>query len=93
MCCFTFLSPPFAGEKDHFNINLTDEVVRGSIILKDGELLYPPPPSAVAAPPPPPIKKEVQAVVETENPFTTTLKTAVACTAGKKSFQFSMCFC
>ncbi len=31
------------GQKDHFNIDLTDEVVRGSIILKKGELMWPPP--------------------------------------------------
>ena len=28
-------SSSLAGEKDHYNINLEDEVVRGSIILKD----------------------------------------------------------
>ena len=28
------------GEKDHFNINLDDEVVRGSIVLKDGTTDY-----------------------------------------------------
>lgn len=31
------------GTKDHFNIDLTDEVVRGSIILHKGELMWPPP--------------------------------------------------
>lgn len=39
------------GEKDHFNINLEDEVVRGSIVLKDGQLLWPAPPVAVSAQP------------------------------------------
>ncbi|GFS41373.1 NAD(P) transhydrogenase, mitochondrial [Nephila pilipes] len=32
------------GEKDHFHINLEDEVVRGSIVLHEGKLLWPPPP-------------------------------------------------
>lgn len=32
------------GEKQHFNINLEDEVVRGSIILHKGKLMWPPPP-------------------------------------------------
>ena len=31
------------GQKDHFNIDLNDEVVRGSIILNKGELMWPPP--------------------------------------------------
>ena len=38
------------GEKDHFNIDLTDEVVRGSIILNKGELMWPAPVVQVAAP-------------------------------------------
>lgn len=73
------------GEKDHFYVNLKDEVVRGSIILNKGEILYPPPPSAVPIPAPPSVKKEVKAAVVPENPFNTTLKSALACTAGKLS--------
>jgi hypothetical protein len=38
-----------AGTKDHFHISLEDEVVRGSIVTRGGQLLWPPPP-----PPPPP---------------------------------------
>lgn len=84
---FIFILFVFLGEKDHYNINLNDEVVRGSIILNKGELLYPPPPSAVPAPtPPPPAKKEVKAVAVPENPFNNTLKSALACTAGKPFF-------
>lgn len=30
------------GKEDHYNIDLTDEVVRGSIILNKGELMWPP---------------------------------------------------
>lgn len=73
----------FLGEKDHFHINLKDEVVRGSIILNKGELLYPPPPSVVAVPSPSPVKKELKTAIVEENPFNTTLKSALACTAGK----------
>lgn len=40
------------GSKDHYYVDLNDEVVRGSIILKDGELLWPPPPPKVAPAPP-----------------------------------------
>ncbi|XP_074656961.1 NAD(P) transhydrogenase, mitochondrial-like [Tubulanus polymorphus] len=32
------------GEKDHYNVNLEDEVVRGSIILQNGTMMWPPPP-------------------------------------------------
>jgi hypothetical protein len=50
-----------AGEKDHYYVNLNDEVVRGSIVLNKGEKMWPPPaPKAVAAPPPKAI--EVKAV-------------------------------
>jgi len=38
------------GQKDHFNIDMTDEVVRGSIILQDGNMMWPPPPPPVPSP-------------------------------------------
>ncbi|VDI84121.1 NAD(P) transhydrogenase [Mytilus galloprovincialis] len=44
------------GEKEHFNINLEDEVVRGSIVTQNGSVVPPAPPpklDAVAPPPPP----------------------------------------
>jgi NAD(P) transhydrogenase len=31
-------------QKDNYYIDLNDEVVRGAIILKEGQLLWPPPP-------------------------------------------------
>lgn len=34
------------GSDKQFSINLEDEVIRGSIVLKSGELLWPPPPPA-----------------------------------------------
>ncbi|GLV37820.1 hypothetical protein CBL_06478 [Carabus blaptoides fortunei] len=74
------------GEKDHFNINLSDEVVRGSIILHDGEMMWPPL-KPVGPPAPPPsaapaktavTKKEVVPV----SPFMSTFKDSISCTAG-----------
>jgi len=38
------------GTKDHFHISLEDEVVRGSIIVQNGELLWPPPPPPTPVP-------------------------------------------
>lgn len=71
------------GEKDHFYIDLEDEVVRGSIVLKDGQMMWPPP--KPATPPPPPavkVQKEVK-VVEPPNPMVNTFKDAMATTTGK----------
>ncbi|KAK0066389.1 NAD(P) transhydrogenase mitochondrial [Biomphalaria pfeifferi] len=70
------------GEKDHYNINLEDEVVRGSIILQEGKLLWPPPaktPGVVAAPP----AKAVEKVPPPPpNYFADTLKDSLMYTAG-----------
>ncbi|CAB3369044.1 Hypothetical predicted protein [Cloeon dipterum] len=74
------------GEKGHFNINLEDEVVRGSIILKDGTVMWPPPPppapspqqaAALAAP-----KPAAAVAPEPPNPFTVTLKDSLVYTTG-----------
>ncbi len=46
------------GKDDYFNIDLNDEVVRGSIILNKGELLWPPPKVAQPSPTPAAAKKE-----------------------------------
>jgi len=74
------------GTKDHFYLDMADDVVRGSIVLNKGATTWPPnPPISVAAaapaggaaaaaaaaePPPPP------------NPFNVTLKSALGYTAG-----------
>jgi len=73
------------GTKDHYFLDMGDDVVRGSIVLNKGATTWPPnPPIFVAAvggaggaaatvkkePPPPP------------NPFNTTMKTALSYTAG-----------
>ena len=42
------------GGASHFHIDLDDEVVRGALVLHDGELLWPPPPRPPAALPPAP---------------------------------------
>ncbi|XP_066157430.1 NAD(P) transhydrogenase, mitochondrial-like [Euwallacea fornicatus] len=73
------------GDKNHFNINLNDEVVRGSMILDKGKLMWPPPkptgPPAAAAPK----KVEVAAAKEIETaitPFKRNLNNALMTTAG-----------
>lgn len=75
------------GEKNHFNINLNDEVVRGSVVLHNGQLLWPPP-----APSPPPVQaKPVQSEnvetltakpVKEVSAFRNTLNSSLVCTAG-----------
>ncbi|XP_033726435.1 NAD(P) transhydrogenase, mitochondrial-like [Pecten maximus] len=64
------------GEKEHFNINLEDEVVRGSIVMQNGNILPPAPPpkldavapkpaaAAVKVEPPPPLDKRAQTMRE-----------------------------
>ena len=76
------------GTQDHFHISLEDEVVRGSIITQNGELLWPPPPP----PPPPPgattvatSKPVAEKPVPVEpNYFANTLKDAAMYTGGNK---------
>lgn len=72
------------GDKEHFNINLEDEVVRGSIIIHNGKWLWPPPrvePAAV------PVAAAAAAAVVKEPPpppnyFNITLKDALMYTSG-----------
>lgn len=78
------------GDKNHFNIDLNDEVVRGSIILDKGKLLWPPPkptgpPTAVA---PKKTVEAVKAVEEEVSPFKKTLDTALVTTAGIIRYLF-----
>lgn len=73
------------GKQDHYHLDFNDEVIRGSIILNEGEMMWPPPkvaapttapavakPAEVAPPPPP-------------NYFNNTLKDAFMYTAGLTS--------
>lgn len=70
------------GEKDHYNINLEDEVVRGSIVTQGGKILPPaPPPQLDAAPP----AAKPQAGIPPPAPIdpkTKTLHTSLRYTAG-----------
>jgi len=53
------------GGAENFRVDLQDQVVRGALVLKDGELLWPPPPVAAPVPKAQPegklAEKEVQA--------------------------------
>lgn len=70
------------GEQKHFNINLEDEVVRGSIVLNNGVSMWPPPVIPVAATPPPPKAGAAIAKPVEVNPFNEVLKTSLTYTAG-----------
>lgn len=78
------------GEKDHFHINLDDEVVRGSIVLKGGELMWPPPMISVSKAPAIPVQDQKPAVTKipslpTPNPFNDTLQSSLLYTGGMGS--------
>lgn len=73
------------GEKDHFDINMKDDVVRGSIVAHNGEVTWPPPVISVSAQPQQaPAKKEGQAIVQATppNPFRDTMTSALTYTTG-----------
>lgn len=73
------------GPKGTFHLDMQDEVVRGSIILQDGQLMWPPPPppkqpetTATQQPQATPTVTETKAVT----PFNATMKKAMVTTAG-----------
>ncbi|CAH1995823.1 unnamed protein product [Acanthoscelides obtectus] len=71
------------GEKNHFDINLDDEVVRGSIILQNGNLMWPPPPPKVV--PSPVVPKTPAAEIAAQkkvDPFSATLNNSLMITGG-----------
>lgn len=71
------------GEQNHFDIRLEDEVVRGSIILKDGTLMWPPPVLPVSAQPlPVETKAAVKAAPVPVDPFGQVLKNSLFYTTG-----------
>lgn len=72
------------GEQDHFDIRLEDEVVRGSIVLKHGELMWPPPVIPVSAAPPLQVQAKAAKALQVApvDPFKVTLKSSLAYTAG-----------
>ncbi len=56
------------GGASHFHLDLADEVVRGALVLREGELLWPPPPRPPATLPPDPKAVAAKAVVATPAP-------------------------
>lgn len=68
--------------KENFFINLDDEVVRGSIILRDGKMLWPPPPPPAAPVAAKPAAVEAKKEVLPPNYFQETLKDAMVYTGG-----------
>eukprot|EP01129_Flabellula_baltica_P000264 TRINITY_DN1029_c0_g1_i1.p1 TRINITY_DN1029_c0_g1~~TRINITY_DN1029_c0_g1_i1.p1 ORF type:complete len:1096 (-),score=254.78 TRINITY_DN1029_c0_g1_i1:36-3323(-) len=78
---FKYLSS--MGSKEGLMCNLKDEVVRGSIVLKDGDLMWPPPPLEPSPVKPPKPQKE-EKVVET-SPFRKTFNKVALLTGGLTS--------
>jgi len=70
------------GQKGSFGIDLNDEVVRGSIILHDGKMMWPPP--QISHPPPTPSKPKTVIKAPETSPFNNALQEA-GLTAGKLS--------
>ena len=69
------------GEKDHYYLSMEDEVARGSIILKEGEMMWPPP--VIQDPSPPAVKAQVElAPPPPPNYFAITMKDSLMYTAG-----------
>lgn len=50
-----------AGEQGHYYLNMEDEVIRGSIVHKEGEMMWPPP--APATPPTPPSAAKTKEII------------------------------
>ncbi|XP_052753684.1 NAD(P) transhydrogenase, mitochondrial-like [Galleria mellonella] len=73
------------GTNDHFHINLEDEVTRGAIVLKAGELLWPPPPPPSMAATTTATKPTAAVQIEPPNPFNETLKDAFLYSTGMAS--------
>merc|ERR1712223_901007 len=73
------------GDKDHYYLDMADDVVRGSIVLNKGVTSWPPnPPISVAAAAPPPKGAAVAVKIEKAEPnyFNDALKQALTYTAG-----------
>lgn len=76
-------------EPNSFRINVNDDVVRGSLILKNGQLMWPPPPIQPAAEPAKPKESKVMHAPPKEllppNYFKQTLQTALMYSGGLSS--------
>ena len=73
------------GEKEHFSINLEDEVVRGALITHNGQVTWPPPPPKEVPQAPVPVVKAVVVKPEEINPFRTTMQSSLLYTGGLTS--------
>ncbi|EDO29891.1 predicted protein [Nematostella vectensis] len=67
-------------EKGKFGIDLKDDVIRGSIVVKDGEMMWPPPP--IAMPPPAPPKGKAMVKPPEQTPFQKAMSETGLTTAG-----------
>lgn len=66
---------------------MDDEVIRGSIVLHKGKLMWPPPapPAAAPVPTPPKVAEEKKEALPVPNYFFNTLKEASFLTGGKQA--------
>jgi len=69
-----------AGQKDHFYLDLEDEVIRGALTHQDGVVMWPPPP--VEAPPPAPPKAAVRVAPPADSPFVSKAKETALVSTG-----------
>lgn len=84
------------GDKDHFHINLEDEVVRGCIVLKDGELMWPPPMKSILKVPAAAAQDKSATgkaipILPEPNPFKDTLQNSLVYTGGMGSLMALAC--
>jgi NAD(P) transhydrogenase subunit alpha len=82
----TDLTPEKNGEID---VNMEDDVIRGSTVIKDGEITWPPPPpkvQAIAAPEPSP--EQPPEGVEPKKKLPTSVKAAITLGAGAAFFAW-----
>ncbi|CDW54789.1 NAD(P) transhydrogenase, mitochondrial [Trichuris trichiura] len=70
------------GAKDHFYIDLEDDVTRGAIVLKEGQMMWPPPKIEEPSPPPAAPKPVAVAPPPEPNYFMETMKKAGTYSAG-----------
>ncbi len=62
---------------------MNDEVVRGSIIMDKGKILWPPPAPTVAQTTPPVVRADTAVAITPPSPFAVTLRNAGTYTGGK----------
>jgi proton-translocating NAD(P)+ transhydrogenase len=65
------------GPKDHYAIDLQDEVTRGAIVLHEGKNMFPPPVLAPLPPPQPKQSRDTAVAVPVKSSYQSTLQTAM----------------